>query len=89
MANQEHIEKRVSNRASREKSGLSSQSKPTVSSAVIYKVSFDSKPISEGFFAKRPDFCRGPAPSESTKKIREPGSAEESQEVGIFFVKSD
>lgn len=38
VTSQENMEKRVANRASRQKSGLSSQSKPNPTAKVIYKV---------------------------------------------------
>lgn len=72
MTSQENIEKRVANRATRSKNGLSSQSKPNSTTKVIYKVSGTNEPISGPFFAVKPNFGQAKPLSEPMKDPLKP-----------------
>ena len=67
VTSQENIEKRVANRTNREKTGVSSQSKPNSSNNVIYKVSSPIQSISGPFFLLRSNFGRVWPPTEALK----------------------
>ena len=71
VTSQENMEKRVANRASRQKSGLSSQSKPNPTAKVIYKVRRQKPSISEPLFSTRPNFGQVTSPSEQMKRAEE------------------
>lgn len=72
VTSQENIEKRVANRTTRSKNGLSSQSKPNSTTKVIYKVSGASEPISGPFFAVKPKFGQAQPLSEPMKDPHKP-----------------